>query len=54
MIKEKGVTPRPDVRKVYSFRWDNGVQVTFGKLPWEWGPSEDWWSYSEKLAHHIW
>ncbi len=42
MIKEKGMTPRPDVRKVYSFRWDNGVQVTFGKLPWEWGPSEDW------------
>ena len=42
MIKEKGVTPRPDVRKVYSFRWDNGVQVTFGKLPWDWGPSEDW------------
>lgn len=42
MIKENGMTPRPDVRKVYNLRLNNGVQITFGELPWEWGPSETW------------
>lgn len=28
--------PMPDIRKVYSWEWDNGVQITFGELPWDW------------------
>jgi hypothetical protein len=32
--------PMPDIRPVYSAFWDRGVQITFGKLPWGWQPSD--------------
>lgn len=33
---------KPDLREVYNWDWDDGVQITFGELPTGWLPKEDY------------